>query len=330
MKRLSIALSLAILFAGCNGSGSGWGIAPGATSSPQGTASPASSAAAASPTPTPTAAASATPTTVASTPTPTPTMPPTSTPPTATPTAVPSQPATAAPTMLPTLAPTPAPTKSAKATPTPTAVPTKAPTKAPTTAPTKTPTNAPTAAPTATATGVAVSCTPSSVTGATKDVSATITFYGWPDNSPPSNQIEYPASSYPTVHDVASGSGTYCDPTTFATEPADLTLVPIGTRIYVNFLQKYFVLEDGCLPSGPSFGGGSNGCYGIWFDLWVGGSAKDNGNAVVNCENSLTPNGTSTVVLNPPDNLPVPAPGPIFTAAPNGEYTCNGVTSKNG
>jgi hypothetical protein len=168
------------------------------------------------------------------------------------------------------------------------------------------------------------------VTGATSTVQATITFYGWPDNTPPSAQIEYPASGYPTVHNAAGGTGTFCDPITFATEPADLTQFPIGTRLYYNFLQKYFVLEDGCLPSGPSFGGGSLGCYGIWFDTWVGGSAKDNPNAVVNCENGLTPNGLSAIVVNPPDTLPVPHPGPIFTAAPGGLYSCNGVVSKNG
>ena len=94
--------------------------------------------------------------------------------------------------------------------------------------------------------------------------------------------------------------------------------------------ERDFVLEDGCLPSGPSFGGGSLGCYGIWFDTWVGGSAKDNPNAVVNCENGLTPNGLSAIVVNPPGTLPVPHPGPIFTAAPGGMYSCNGVVSKNG
>jgi 3D (Asp-Asp-Asp) domain-containing protein len=178
------------------------------------------------------------------------------------------------------------------------------------------------------------------VTGATNTVQATITFYGYPDNSPPSNQIEYPntpvttggsnGTAYPTVHSVASGTGTYCDPTTFATEPADLLAFPIGTRIYIPFMQKYFVLEDGCLPSGPSIGSGSNGCYGIWFDVWVGGSAGDNANAVVNCENNLTPSGKSPVIVNPPNNLAVPAPGPIFTAAPGGLYICNGsAPSKN-
>jgi hypothetical protein len=44
-------------------------------------------------------------------------------------------------------------------------------------------------------------------------VQATITFYGWPDNSPPGNKI-----AHGIIHKRAGGDGTYCNPTTFATE----------------------------------------------------------------------------------------------------------------
>jgi hypothetical protein len=220
------------------------------------------------------------------------------------------------------MAATPVPTRSA--TPAPTKTPTTAPTKTPTKAPTTAPTAKPSLAPTATPTGTTVSCTPK-VNGATETVQATVTFYGWPDNSPPSNQIAYPVSGgYPTVHNVASGDGTYCNPSSMATEKSDLALFPIGTRIYISIIQKYFVLEDDCAHSGPAFGDGSNGCSLIWFDNWVGGSATDNPNAVVDCEDNLTPNGKQPVIVNPPNNLPVPLPGPIFTAVPGGKYTCNG------
>ena len=47
-------------------------------------------------------------------------------------------------------------------------------------------------------------------------VQATITFYGWPDNAPPGNKI-----AHGVVHKHAGGDGTYCNPTTFATERAN-------------------------------------------------------------------------------------------------------------
>src|SRR5580698_5617316 len=90
------------------------------------------------------------------------------------------------------------------------------------------------------------------------NVNATITFYGWPDNSPPGNKI-----AHPVLHEVASGDGTYCNPTTFATEPKNDVKIPYGIKIYVPFLQQYFIREDDCTHSGPHRGHGSNGCTGL-------------------------------------------------------------------
>ena len=59
-------------------------------------------------------------------------------------------------------------------------------------------------------------------------VQATITFYGWPDNSPPGNKI-----AHPIIHKRAGGDGTYCNPTTFATEKKNDTTIPYGIKIYV-------------------------------------------------------------------------------------------------
>ncbi len=117
------------------------------------------------------------------------------------------------------------------------------------------------------------------------NVRATITFYGWPDNDPPGKAI-----AHPVVHQRAGGDGTYCNPTTFATERANNKAIPYGTKIYVPILKQYFVREDDCAPSGPPVGSGNNGCYKLWFDLWIGGNGKSNTNAVVNCEDSMTPN----------------------------------------
>jgi hypothetical protein len=151
------------------------------------------------------------------------------------------------------------------------------------------------------------------------NVTATITFYGWPDNDPPGKAI-----AHPVVHQLAGGDGTYCNPTTFATERANNKAIPYGTKIYVPILKQYFVREDDCAPSGPPVGNGNNGCYKLWFDLWIGGNGKSNTNAVVNCEDSMTPNGKVPVIVDPDANEPVAMPGPIYRNAPAPAGTCYG------
>lgn len=151
-------------------------------------------------------------------------------------------------------------------------------------------------------------------------VNATITFYGWPDNSPPGNQI-----AHPVIHQVASGDGTYCNPTTFATEKKNDVRIPYGIKIYVPFLQQYFIREDDCAHSGPRRGHGSNGCTGLWFDLWIGGDKASKAHAVIWCENHLTPNGKVQVVLDPNGSEPVKNAGPIYRDAPPPLGTCYGV-----
>ncbi len=115
-------------------------------------------------------------------------------------------------------------------------------------------------------------------------VKATITFYGWPDNSPPGNQI-----AHPVIHKHAGGDGTYCNPTTFATEKANDKTIPYGIKIYVPFIKQYFVREDLCAASGPKKGSGSNGCKKLWFDLWIGGNGRSKAHDVIKCERQLTP-----------------------------------------
>ena len=53
--------------------------------------------------------------------------------------------------------------------------------------------------------------------------------------------------------------------------------IPYGIKIYVPFLKQYFIREDLCAASGPPTGSGSNGCYKLWFDLWVGGNGEVEG-----------------------------------------------------
>jgi hypothetical protein len=158
-------------------------------------------------------------------------------------------------------------------------------------------------------------------TGPAYTAQATVTFYGWPDNTPPGNAI-----AHPVIHKVASGDGTFCNPTTFATEPtkAENAKIPYGTRIYVPFIKQYFIREDDCTPSGPPVGHGNNGCYKLWFDLWIGGDKDSKTWAVVKCENDLTPGTKVPVIVNPPSGEPVSDPGPIFRDGPGNGGTCDG------
>ena len=155
-------------------------------------------------------------------------------------------------------------------------------------------------------------------------VNATITFYGWPDNSPPGNAI-----AHPVLHQVASGDGTYCNPTTFATEKKNDSQIPYGIKIYVPFLEQYFIREDDCAHSGPHRGHGHNGCSGLWFDLWIGGDKASLPHAVFWCEDHLTPNGKVQVILNPDDGLSVENAGPIYLDDPVPKGTCFGTPEKN-
>ena len=150
-------------------------------------------------------------------------------------------------------------------------------------------------------------------------VKATITFYGWPDNSPPGNQI-----AHPVIHQHAGGDGSYCNPTTFATERANDKRIPYGIKIYVPFLKQYFIREDLCASSGPRSGSGSQGCHKLWFDLWIGGDAKSKSREVIECERQLTPNQQVSVVLYPRDGLPVAHPGPIYRDSPPPNGSCYG------
>lgn len=149
-------------------------------------------------------------------------------------------------------------------------------------------------------------------------VKATITFYGWPDNSPPGNQI-----AHPIIHKHAGGDGTYCNPTTFATERANNQTIPYGIKLYVPFIKQYFIREDLCASSGPKRGSGSNGCHKLWFDLWIGGTAKSKKHAVIACERRLTPSGKVDVILWPDDGMPVAHPGPIYRNEPPPNGTCD-------
>jgi 3D (Asp-Asp-Asp) domain-containing protein len=142
-----------------------------------------------------------------------------------------------------------------------------------------------------------------SITGAVSaraetSVSSYITCYGWLDNDPPGNGI-----AYPQIHSGAGGTGTYSDPVTFATDPKEYKP---GTKIYIPYLKKYFIMEDSCAQ-----------CITDWksnkrhVDLWVGGKSSS-GSALINCEDSLT--RTSTIIVNPTSSHTV-VTTPLFNSS---------------
>jgi 3D (Asp-Asp-Asp) domain-containing protein len=136
-----------------------------------------------------------------------------------------------------------------------------------------------------------------------------VTFYGWADNSPPGNAIAYPANAgHPTVHNAAGGTGTYADPITFATAPAEFAQ---GVRLYVPFIEKYVVMEDSCGQCTTDWTNSRK--YHI--DLWMNSNGSESTSALVNCENSWTRSQTD-VETNPPPTRTVTT-APLFDPATN-------------
>jgi hypothetical protein len=181
------------------------------------------------------------------------------------------------------------------------------------------------------------------------DTFAYLTAYGYPDNTPPSAGIAYPATSTTTfpnnsagtgIHTSASGTGTYSDPVT----TADYTgMLPAGSEIYVPSDQKYYIVEDSCTEcksditgsgtnSDGTLGVGQDGGPGlVHFDRWVGGDGEDFAD-VVACEDQMTGENQyggplmTPIVLNPPSDEPVNT-NPIYNAATN---TCDGKPLQGG
>lgn len=124
-----------------------------------------------------------------------------------------------------------------------------------------------------------------------KTVSSYVTSYGYNDNDPPSADIAYPKSDgYATLHNKAyEGTGTYSDPVTFATDSSEIA---IGTRIYIPYLEKYFIMEDDCAACDSDWS--SSGSYHV--DLWIGPESSSNTTKLDNCENYITRDSPSIII----------------------------------
>lgn len=118
-----------------------------------------------------------------------------------------------------------------------------------------------------------------------------VTFYGWPDNSPPGTAI-----AYPQIHKGAGGVGTFTDPVTFATSSK---LFAPGTKLYVPFLSKYVIMEDNCVDCVSDYNKGIT-----HIDIWLNSNASFKKETLA-CENKWTPDGSVSIVQNPASNLTV-------------------------
>jgi 3D (Asp-Asp-Asp) domain-containing protein len=136
-----------------------------------------------------------------------------------------------------------------------------------------------------------------------------VTFYGWADNSPPGNAIAYPKNGgFPTVHDAAGGTGTFADPITFATDQAE---IPIGTIIYIPFIEKYLVMEDDCTECDHDW---SNGMH-RHVDVWMNSNGTANTADLTACEDQWTED-SAAVEIDAPEGLPVTT-SPLFDPTTN-------------
>jgi len=111
-----------------------------------------------------------------------------------------------------------------------------------------------------------------------------VTFYGFPDNCPPSAQ----------PHSL--GSGTYDDPITFAGAPS---AIEMGTIMYITHFNKYFIMDDECEECEEDW----NRDHKYHTDLWLGPDhMKKSYTRLVGCENAMT-TGDLSATLNPPRNM---------------------------
>jgi hypothetical protein len=139
--------------------------------------------------------------------------------------------------------------------------------------------------------------------------SVLMTFYGWADNSPPGGSIAYPKNGgFPTVHDLAGGTGTYADPITYATDKSEL---PVGTIVYAPVIEKYLVMEDDCGQCDTDWSGSMS-----WhIDVWMNSNGTETTSALVACEDQWTQNAT-TIEINPPPGRTVTTT-PLFDPSTN-------------
>jgi hypothetical protein len=135
---------------------------------------------------------------------------------------------------------------------------------------------------------------------------AFVTGYTYYSNTPPGSAVV----SHPVVRRTAGGRGTWADPITLAVGHSlatgrDVLDYPAGTRFYLPYLKRYFIVEDTC-GDGPEPEKGpchvnDNGDE-PWLDIWLGGEGLGEARTV-ECAEAIT--GVRKVIQNPRADLPV-------------------------
>lgn len=132
---------------------------------------------------------------------------------------------------------------------------------------------------------------------------AWITGYTFWDNSPPGSA----EIARPVIHDEAGGTGTYEDPITIAVgwDKGGWHFAP-GTRVYLEDLDKYAVVEDLCGACKTNRKGR------VHMDIYVGGESTS-ARTATSCAQSIT--AVQSIILHPAPGYPV-RPGELAKACP--------------
>ena len=135
---------------------------------------------------------------------------------------------------------------------------------------------------------------------------AAFTSYGYNDNDDGAGHFGTAAIAYPSDHHAIAteGTGAYNDPGTFATDPREIAP---HTLIYVPYLRKYFIMEDGCGECIVDWGRDHT-----WHvDLYMGGNAGPQAEpALSDCEDAITRD--DVMIINPGPGYPVDTT-PLFS-----------------
>lgn len=156
-----------------------------------------------------------------------------------------------------------------------------------------------------------VNPTPQQTSGNEISFKAYLTAYTYWDNTPPGSAD----IAYPIVHQKAGGTGTYADPITVAVGHSivggtDAPDYPPGTKFYMPYLRKYFIVEDTCGDGAePQNGPCHSGFEGHpWLDLWIDG-ATGTSDASTMCAIAVT--AVHMILKNPAPNYVV-VPGSVI------------------
>lgn len=155
-------------------------------------------------------------------------------------------------------------------------------------------------------------------------LTAYLTSYTWWDNTPAGSRIIAfrRSDGFPTLHDIAGGTGTYADPITVAVghvieNGIDTPDFAPGTRFYIPNVRAYFITEDTC---GDGDTPQNKPCHSlraadpgadVWLDMWIDGEGVSREEADA-CARALTAN--HLVIRDPLPDYAVSA-GPIISGS---------------